>query len=114
MCGITGFIDPNARIPDVRAPIERMTDSMVLRGPDDRGVLVDPSAGLALGHRRLSVIDPTACGRQPMKSASGRLQLVFNGRGPEEIQLALDLQHGMGRCGRWRSLECAAGGRSGP
>jgi len=56
-----------------------MTATLVHRGPDDSDLWVDPDAGLALGHRRLSIIDLSAAGRQPMASACGRYLITYNG-----------------------------------
>lgn len=56
-----------------------MTDAIVLRGPDDDGVWVDAECGVALGHRRLSILDLSPLGHQPMTSALGRFVMVFNG-----------------------------------
>jgi len=54
-----------------------MADALVHRGPDDNGVWIDPDAGLALGHRRLSIIDLSAAGRLPMASACGRYVITY-------------------------------------
>jgi asparagine synthase (glutamine-hydrolysing) len=56
-----------------------MASRLVHRGPDDAGLWHDPDAGIALGFRRLSIIDTSAAGHQPMQSASGRFTMVFNG-----------------------------------
>ena len=56
-----------------------MADQLVHRGPDDSGVCVDPQAGVALGFRRLAILDLSPAGHQPMQSASGRFVIVFNG-----------------------------------
>jgi asparagine synthase (glutamine-hydrolysing) len=78
VCGITGFL---GRVPH-GAPIDAlcaMTDAIAHRGPDADGHWVDDEAGIALGHRRLSIIDLSADGAQPMTAASGRYVIVFNG-----------------------------------
>src|SRR5687767_13039692 len=56
-----------------------MLSSLAHRGPDDAGIWLDADAGIVLGHRRLSVIDPSPLGHQPMVSADGQLAVVFNG-----------------------------------
>lgn len=77
MCGIVGFIQDKAQTP--LELIARMTEALKHRGPDDSGIWTDTSQGLALGHRRLSIIDVSPEGHQPMFSASGRYVIVFNG-----------------------------------
>lgn len=80
MCGITGCLQPDGmRADEARCAVMAMAETLRHRGPDDSGVWVDPDAGLALGFRRLSIIDLTPTGRQPMESASGRFVIVFNG-----------------------------------
>ncbi len=81
MCGIAGFWDSthHFRADDAGAVLRRMTDAIRHRGPDDEGFFQDAAAGIALGHRRLSVIDLSPEGHQPMVSASGRFVIVYNG-----------------------------------
>jgi asparagine synthase (glutamine-hydrolysing) len=80
MCGITGVFAYGAgRLDLAEATLWRMTDSLAHRGPDDRGIHVDPEARLALGHRRLSIIDLSAAGHQPMPNDDRSLWIVFNG-----------------------------------
>lgn len=80
MCGIAGFVAAGPRSPETIATIAlRMTNCLAHRGPDDQGLWTDPSIPLALGHRRLSIIDLSPAGAQPMVSANGRYVLVFNG-----------------------------------
>ena len=81
MCGIAGFWDQRAVLGnDARAAqLRRMTDALRHRGPDDQGAWIDPQAGVALGQRRLSIIDLSPAGHQPMPSADRRLWIVFNG-----------------------------------
>ena len=80
MCGITGFISRKSRTEaELHVCAAAMARSLVHRGPDDEGVWVDASAGVALGFRRLSIIDLSPRGHQPMVSATGRYVIVFNG-----------------------------------
>lgn len=81
MCGITGFIDLSRHLSrdELEMTVARMTETLVHRGPDDGGVWSDRDAGIALGHRRLAIIDLTPQGHQPMLSPSGRYVMVFNG-----------------------------------
>ncbi len=69
-----------------------MSDRLTHRGPDDSGVWVDPEAGIALGHRRLSILDLSELGRQPMHSADERFVLAFNGEVYNHAELRLDLE----------------------
>ncbi len=69
-----------------------MTDAIVSRGPDDAGVWVDAEAGIALGHRRLSILDLSPLGHQPMTSACGRFVIVFNGEIYNYQELRADLE----------------------
>jgi len=79
MCGITGFFERNSASAGQQETLERMTRALRFRGPDDEGSWVDKKAGIFLGHRRLSVLDLSPEGHQPMISRSGRYTLVFNG-----------------------------------
>ena len=81
MCGLTGVFDPNQQlgVDSLHQVVERMTSAIVHRGPDDVGVWVEPQARVAFGHRRLSIIDLTEAGQQPMVSANGRWVIAYNG-----------------------------------
>lgn len=81
MCGIAGLLDAKdrAKVPDLRTSLERMSEALVHRGPDDEGYWSDPGQGIGLAHRRLSILDLSPAGHQPMKSACGRFVLAFNG-----------------------------------
>ncbi|MEE8587055.1 MAG: asparagine synthetase B, partial [Acidobacteriota bacterium] len=72
-----------------------MADALGHRGPDDRGAWVDAKSGIALGHRRLAVIDLSREGRQPMISRCGRYVLSFNG----EIYNFRELRRELTGCG---------------
>ena len=72
MCGITGFIQYNGGAPDELARrCEAMADTIAHRGPDAHGVWADPAYPLALGHRRLSIIDLSEAGAQPEPDRCG-------------------------------------------
>lgn len=79
MCGIAGFWSPGLEPSAADADLRRMTDSLVHRGPDDAGLWIDAEAGIALGHRRLSILDLSPAGHQPMRSKDGRYVITFNG-----------------------------------
>ncbi|HUB97438.1 MAG TPA: asparagine synthase (glutamine-hydrolyzing) [Stellaceae bacterium] len=80
MCGITGLWDRRNRADaDVAAIVRAMTDTLVYRGPDAGDVWADPEARIALGHRRLSIVDLSPAGAQPMVSSCGRFVLSYNG-----------------------------------
>jgi asparagine synthase (glutamine-hydrolysing) len=90
MCGIAGFLDLKRRYSRDEAALlgREMTDPIAHRGPDAAGIWADVAAGVVLGHRRLSIIDLTEAGAQPMVSASGASVLSYNGEvyNPEELQ----------------------------
>jgi asparagine synthase (glutamine-hydrolysing) len=79
MCGIAGFLNPSGLPRGAEAILRRMTDAIAHRGPDDAGTWLDGEAGVAVGHRRLAVIDLSPAGHQPMVSASGRYIVDYNG-----------------------------------
>src|ERR1700726_4435876 len=81
MCGIAGFIDRRAARSreSFSAELEQMCAAIRHRGPDDSGAWLDVAAGAGLGFRRLSILDLSAAGHQPMDSASGRYTIIFNG-----------------------------------
>mgnify|MGYP001795752430 FL=1 len=80
MCGLAGFFrTAGATSEESERAVQRMIDPIRHRGPDDSGTWCDPSAGIALGFRRLAILDLSALGHQPMQSASGRYTMIFNG-----------------------------------
>ena len=101
MCGIAGFILAPQSDPDVALrALTRMTTAIRHRGPDDEGAWYDNEARVGLGHRRLSILDPSEAGHQPMRSASGRYTLVFNGEIYNHLEIRRMLEHG--GAFRWR------------
>ncbi len=80
MCGIAGFWDREPlRSEQARQRVVAMTQTLRHRGPDDSGEFLEETAGLALGARRLAIVDLSALGHQPMASPDGRYVLAFNG-----------------------------------
>lgn len=79
MCGIAGFFDPTFKLRRQEELLREMGEGVAHRGPDANGEWYDPVAGLGLAHRRLSIIDLSGAGSQPMKSHCGRYVMVFNG-----------------------------------
>ncbi|WP_448203398.1 asparagine synthase (glutamine-hydrolyzing) [Azospirillum sp. sgz302134] len=86
MCGFCGFLAESDRRPAFgpeagafEAVARRMADTIAHRGPDGEAVWADEAAGIALGHRRLAIVDLSPLGRQPMESADGRWVIAYNG-----------------------------------
>ena len=76
MCGIAGILSAGRPEP---ALLARMAAAIAHRGPDDQGIWIDAEAGVGLAHRRLSIVDLSPHGHQPMHSADGRYVITFNG-----------------------------------
>ena len=93
MCGLAGLLmSGGRREEELVGAVERMTSPLVHRGPDDCGTWADPAAGVALGFRRLAIIDLSAHGHQPMRSPSSRYTAVFNGEVFNHRQLRAELE----------------------
>lgn len=89
MCGIAGFWGAVVREEELVCNIRAMTDTLSHRGPDDDGIWTDEATGLALGFRRLAIVDLSFDGHQPMRSKSGRYVITFNG----EVYNFIELRH---------------------
>lgn len=96
MCGLSGFLGavPFHDKGRQQAVLKRMTDTIRHRGPDDGGYWVDGERGVALGHRRLSILDLSPAGHQPMHSPSGRYVMVFNGEIYNHLEMRRQLEAG--------------------
>lgn len=92
MCGIVGIFDPGSKTLD--KDIIAMRDLITYRGPDGAGSMVFPEVGLALGHRRLSILDLSDAGAQPMQYAGGALTIVYNGEVYNYRELRTELEQG--------------------
>jgi asparagine synthase (glutamine-hydrolysing) len=79
MCGIAGILTTDPWSDKLTASLTGMQAALRHRGPDDQGLWVDPAAGVGLTHTRLAILDLSPAGHQPMASADGRYQIVFNG-----------------------------------
>src|SRR5215469_11338643 len=79
MCGIAGFWQSKALDERPAEILARMSTALAHRGPDDSGIFHEPAIGIGLAFRRLSIIDLSPEGHQPMASSSGRFEIVFNG-----------------------------------
>lgn len=101
MCGLAGFMVPGSLDRDAARSITAMTRAVEHRGPDDSGQWLDDNAGIALGHRRLAIVDLSPAGHQPMRSVSGRYVLVYNGEIYNHRDLRARLEAEM-RAPAWR------------
>jgi len=91
MCGIAGLYNFGAGPRDERAAVTAMRDAMSHRGPDDAGLWASPDSRVVLAHRRLSIVDLSAAGHQPMSNEDGAVWVTFNG----EIYNHADLRPGL-------------------
>jgi len=100
MCGFTGFWAQTSEFEgSCEAVVQSMAAALHHRGPDDSGAWTDTRSGIALGHRRLSIVDLSDAGHQPMHSQSGRFVIAFNG----EIYNSMSLRAELKNSGRvWR------------
>ena len=92
MCGIAGIWRfAGAAADDLAAQSRAMTDAIAYRGPDGDGHWTDPAIGIALGHRRLAIIDLSPTGLQPMQSHDGRIVITYNGELYNRAEMAAEL-----------------------
>ena len=100
MCGIFGIVGKDGIDP---ALMDRMGRTLAHRGPDDNGIWIEDDHRLALGHRRLAIVDLTPAGHEPMHSASGRWVITFNGEIYNHAEICKELES-QGRVpeGGWR------------
>src|SRR5262249_21487297 len=88
MCGIAGILTTGSLRPAI---VGSMIGPISHRGPDDSGVWIDEEAGVGLGHRRLSIVDLSPLGHQPMLSQDGRFVLSYNGEIYNHLALRAEL-----------------------
>ncbi len=79
MCGFAGFIDFEKKLDEPERLLSDMADTLIHRGPDDQGVWCDRGSGIGFAHRRLSIVDLSPKGHQPMTSHCGRYVIAYNG-----------------------------------
>ena len=93
MCGIAGIFAYREGAPRAdRDDLLRIRDAMIARGPDGAGLWIADDAHVGLAHRRLSIIDLSDAGAQPMANGDGRLRVVFNGEIYNYKQLRAELE----------------------
>jgi asparagine synthase (glutamine-hydrolysing) len=92
MCGIDGIIVYGEGQPVSRDSLQTMGDAQQHRGPDDEGCWISADGRTGLGHRRLSIVDLSPSGHQPMESADGHYWIVFNGEIYNYLSLREELQ----------------------
>ena len=90
MCGIVGVLSTKYR-SKLENNVRRMVNTLEHRGPDDIGVWSDSKFGVSFGHSRLSIVDLSAAGHQPMFSSCGRYVIVFNGEIYNHSSLRIEL-----------------------
>ncbi|RJP28989.1 MAG: asparagine synthase (glutamine-hydrolyzing) [Candidatus Omnitrophota bacterium] len=93
MCGICGLLDYNSQNTDSRRIIKGMCSKLIHRGPDDEGIFSQTgSPNITLGHRRLSIIDLSSAGHQPMVNEDNSISLILNGEIYNYLELRTELE----------------------
>ena len=90
MCGFTGIYDPTQKSEILSQSVRRMMSTLVHRGPDAEGIYA--RNGIALGHRRLSILDLSPAGAQPMTFGENGPTIAFNGEAYNSSELRHDLR----------------------
>ena len=102
MCGIAGMLRLRGQeVNSTRGIVAQMTDTLAHRGPDAGDVWTDKTTGICLGHRRLSILDLSAAGAQPMSSDCGRFTVTFNGEIYNHLEVRSELE-AVGAAPSWR------------
>lgn len=101
MCGLAGYLQRRGTGDELGPVATSMADRIRHRGPDDSGTWVDRDSGFAVAHRRLSIIDPSPAGHQPMHSVSHRWVLAYNGEIYNHMALRAELEK-IGAAPAWR------------
>ena len=102
MCGIAGLFRPaGGDSAQLAGTATRMTEALAHRGPDASGIWTDAPAGIAFGHRRLSILDLSEAGAQPMRSECGRFAVTFNGEIYNHLDIRAELE-AAGAAPNWR------------
>ena len=101
MCGIAGYLGCGAHAQAAEMLLRKMGAAIAHRGPDDSGVWINCDEGIGLSHRRLSIVDLSPAGHQPMVSASGRYVIIFNGEIYNHLSLRKTLETA-GSASNWR------------
>ena len=98
MCGISGFVSNELDNSVIAETVKSMSDQIKHRGRDNSGIWIDKNIGIALAHQRLSIVDLSMAGAQPMISYCGRYYIVFNG----EIYNHLDIRNEIQEAIKWK------------
>ena len=93
MCGIAGFVDYHGQLRDIENNLKLMIKTLSHRGPDGEGIWFDNVLGVGLGHKRLSILDLSDEGKQPMISGNGRYVITYNGEIYNFKILRVELEH---------------------
>lgn len=102
MCGIAGFWGGNHTEDEVEGLLRRMGNAIVHRGPDDAGIWFDSNSNIGLAHQRLSILDLSESGSQPMTSSSNRYVIVFNGEIYNHLDIRLQIEKDSEHSISWR------------